>query len=1139
MRRRDLGRLAVGSATAAAVAPASAESRSGTRPQRFVAVTKLRSNRSGEHWVTPFGLPGPEAGAIPGDRKRNVWARYRGEFYPVQTEHDLSYGKDGSARHMAAHLRLPASYMAMSDVEIGYGVDGAPPTEPDWPSVTRQFADDFEVEISEYRPKIVAIQGHTDPIQGDSLTIRLKDSRGEQSYKRVFDDPRHWIQLSDVTEEFAPLPQWIRGKTSGATAVLKAEGSWRFVEDYLGQFQHGEIVEGELKGSAKVNLSGVNPRTGQQQGLSHPTRLVNRQLARASNTIGAGTVFDIFRVVSHDPGGRYRCYKNPPIRYSAPPKQGTHDYNEADRHLALSNCINNQTRAGFLGFSPCATSTSEFRPDVPSGGDSSGRWQVWTYHPLGYQWFLPIWPRWHGGEMEDYECTVTVERADRNGRKSEFTVQNGPSYERDLITTSGPAAVVQQARKRGTYLARWRDGVPTARSPIFSGHQVRQEERILQVRDSGGATHPHLVIRALVTFDRGGAVIDRQLRFENSRMYAGAVDLFYDVVAIRVGGTNQIGAEQAPLHRDLVHITGARWSWKQPKPVAMCDPTHFMRARLVAAWERHPERGTSNVEAWQIRTRGMHANRDDQSFPPANSQHTRAMSLEAVGGFANRGANEPLWPAPIVFDGSGGGRGELGAYSYWDWLFWSGDTFRQWEHLEALADNAWGAWPWYWRDERGEGDWADAPPHPYRKWYVLSDRITGSPTPGILPPQAEQMANRMILGKRLIPGNPSWGTGHVSTGEQAYSLWTGTSFGGYGARYLPTPSHCPAHPARNCYLIRPEVWFLDDVEQYGRWHIMSSFTASVPRIGGQVEDRDHVAAISANNGNRGFSWPWRSANHMASLFWDGHPRQATYKRICQDMANHFTINVQRSFLGIYTCRGDRNSNNWRDIPSVKAGMPALVENRTTTPVNANRVAIDTFKSSYVHMAAAQAQDWEVADVVDGITASRWLFSLMDGAPDDKWHWLFGVEALIVSPHPATDNLVTPTGLIYPREDVRLMIADWERKRPDVFNQSRSAHVQGKTIITSPRPDFEAYGWTYVQNYVTEAYHRTALIGFAKHCANEADRKRALFWLDRIFKTFPPSFVLQPSNDRAAVVTYERFWAAQSEILPEMLNKSEW
>jgi hypothetical protein len=875
----------------------------------------------------------------------------------------------------------------------------------------------------------------------------MKDSGGTQEYTRVFDDPRHWFTFDRPTQEFRTFPQKIAGQTSGAIATLKREGAWYLIEDYVGQFVHRETIKGERDGMATVNMTALNPEQWPNQNISHPTRVINRQLHRAGDTLSIGTVIDIFRDITNHRSGRYRCYKNPPIRYSAPLPQGGRDYARADANLSMSNSANNTTQAGFFGFSPRAVNTSTYRPDGGANDGASAGWQAWSYHPPGFQWFLPIWPRWSAGDPEDYTCTVTLKRADANGRKSEFTVQNGPSFKTDLIQSSGPAAVLQQPRRRKTYVARWRDGVPTARSPIFSGHQVRQEERLVPVRDTGGVDHPHLVIRALVTFDTTGRVIDRKLRFENSRMYSGATDLFYDVVAIRAGGQNLLSAEEAPLHRDLVHIPGARWTWKQAKPVALCDPIHFMKSALVPSWERHPELAPANVEAWQIRTRGMHSHRDSQVFPPPSET---LRSFAAVGGFANARLNEPLWPAPIVFDGSGGGRGELGAYTYWDWLFWSGDLFEHWDYMEALSDNAWGAWPWYWRDERQSEDWADAPPHPYRKWYLLGDRIAGGGA-DIDPPTAAQMADRMILGKRLIRGGPTWGIGHVYTGEQTYSLWTGTSIGGYGARYLPTPSHCPAHPARNLYLLRPEIWFLDDVEQYGRWHIMNSFVASMPKSGGRREDPDHVAAISANNGNRGFSWPWRSANHMASLFWDGHPRQATYKRVCQDMANHFTLNVQRSFMGIYTCRQSRHSNNWRDVPDVRAGMPALIENATAAPVNANGVAVDAFKSYYVHMAAAQAQDWEVADVAAGISASKWLYRLMDEAPEDKWHWLFGVSQLIVSPHPNKENLISPSGRLYPREDVKLMIADWANKTPAFFDSRRSTNVQGKRILRDPHP----------------------------------------------------------------------------------------
>jgi hypothetical protein len=150
----------------------------------YQELTTLKSNTSGEHWITPTGIPGP-IGAVNTTRRTKLVARYPnnagGTLYPIQTEQFKSRElSGGSMIHCTGHVKLPAGYVAGEKVGIGYSDTHSFPAAPNWATLTAG-GDNHRIELSVYEPRLHWVS-FTQPSLGDLLTVAITDNIGTQTY---------------------------------------------------------------------------------------------------------------------------------------------------------------------------------------------------------------------------------------------------------------------------------------------------------------------------------------------------------------------------------------------------------------------------------------------------------------------------------------------------------------------------------------------------------------------------------------------------------------------------------------------------------------------------------------------------------------------------------------------------------------------------------------------------------------------------------------------------------------------------------------------------------------------------------------------------------------------------------------------
>ena len=195
-RRRAMAEMATAAAWTVAV-PRVASAEDG-----FVRVTTLRCAAGGARLLSPVGIPF-RFGAFPGAWRDRLCARYPagpgGVPIALQAEQFRVRG-DGTLIHCTGHLRLPASYVAGTAVEIGFAPPEIAarlrPAMPDWGALWHEPID-FAVELSIWEPQVHWLAFDRQPVTGDEVELTCTDRLGSRIYRRRFVAEHSWKTAHD------------------------------------------------------------------------------------------------------------------------------------------------------------------------------------------------------------------------------------------------------------------------------------------------------------------------------------------------------------------------------------------------------------------------------------------------------------------------------------------------------------------------------------------------------------------------------------------------------------------------------------------------------------------------------------------------------------------------------------------------------------------------------------------------------------------------------------------------------------------------------------------------------------------------------------------------------------------------------
>lgn len=1151
----------------------------------FNQITVMRSNTSGSHWVSPFGIPAA-SGDVVNNRKYKLVARYpnsaAGTLYPIQVDNEITSSATGDLKHAAGHVKLPSTYVSGTNVGIGHSGTYTFPTSVDWTSVTGNFTTTFTATLSEYQPKLGLFWINGNPAIGDSLDIVLTDGTGSQSYsqditstdfgeatnvrammahcmsRRITGDPSgRFKTVENAPHKFSVMPSnndprlifqinesasWMPHSIGDVVDQNGfAETNCRMTTNQSTDRSFGMCTLGGVfsKGWAAHPYFNLNPESGGNGGgfpIMPRYRSGNPENWSATfqvNRTGRSLAFDTVTSVLY---GRYVLnYDNGTAAFNNTSYQqvigrtsgargwiakvtGTTSGKLVFRYVT-GTFVDNEIMDAYIGgvATPASGSAQVNGPIAQNKlrGATSGAiadlLDTSTYQSSP-AYIRNVTGTFQVGETITDDAGGSARCAGTISAASTWTVCIGQGD--SVGATSGTIPTLDTPVNRTTLTATWNSGtdIPNL-SAYFNGHQVYQ--KIRNVPFMNGATpNAHLNARMVVTWDNTGAIIDRQVTVENSTVRAYSKAYWYDVTSISNGVTNYI-ASTLDNYKQLYHHFWTKWRWRQDKAFGMSDPVKFMKAKLTPSWTRYPTRTSDAV--YKKNTQGLDSWLD-------HSQVFARKIYDARGGYSKDSPNMPLYAGPIKFDALGGAAPEIAVVTTWEQYFLVNDSFGLWTQFEALCDNCWSAFPWYMKDDAATAisgsDWADATPHPYLRWYwnnAGSTQLlnTGDPEP------------RYMYFSQVSPAG-----GNYSSGYKIYSMWSSET--------TPPDSHAPPHPARVAYLVRPEECFHASVEQYGRVHVASNAGnagKSPPKNGGTAGDADHVIGHNAGNGNRSLSWPWRSATMAASLMFDRHPRRTIWRRTVQDFANHFTLNVERTWGGFYEIRQTIDSNNWRDIVSMRAGEPFTQGGINITqpgypfesePAGAVYGYLDHFKSSYVTNVAVMAHELELVDLAATLDLQTGWAKISNDMTDGKWWWMFSLNHFPPGPFRFPPRVthgsgieMDPTALMWPTEnmmDVRNGIQAMQDAASSTVSHSSGLSPANcaviyrnsvPTTVTPGQVDMLAttstgsYGaWGGPANYVMPTFYATALRGLARTMATASNRALAQQVVDLIDATIP-------------------------------------
>jgi hypothetical protein len=608
-------------------------------------------------------------------------------------------------------------------------------------------------------------------------------------------------------------------------------------------------------------------------------------------------------------------------------------------------------------------------------------------------------------------------------------------------------------------------------------------------------------------------------------MKGGARDVWYDVTEVNFNGTNRI-LGTLDKYKQLYHLMWAKWTYMESKPKGLGDPLHFMKALLIPTWRRHPTQRTGDggrdlIEYFAGATQGMDRFQDSFALrkPPTGGSDTWALRGSAYG------ASEPglpLWPMQHKLDGLGGADIGIGPVHGLEWVFWAHDSMYLWDQMMSV-DNGMGGHPFWVRDEQATGDDADGPPNMYLKWYWQPKGLSA---------WGSETGNKIIVGNnRFFPNHQ-----HAAN-PQKWSLWDGPRG--------PMDSHAGAHSARSAYLASGDRRFHDSVEQWAWFHgymrsSQASDPKSVPATGGVAGDPDHRMGYDDDNGNRNFAWPSRSFISIASILADDHPRRTYWRRISQDMADHFTENTTKTWNGFFSARGDQKSDDYGNLPTQFGGDRFLGASIGPggTPLTNSVAGFDGFKGLYCSMVMALAADWEVCDVIAGLSAQVGIVKMVTDLPQSggQWGLLLNMYGINGGPGGNSAPWTVPEPRIYTSTDMSQALTEFA-KSPPAWNGIMYG-LGGLFVNTSPaRPRFiRQHDGTDVGprevNYPKYRFHNLSLQGLARNATEPLKTQARDLW------DFLESQVPLTTQTQYPPETFETCWGAWSATMPDTVN-TEW
>lgn len=1011
-------------------------------------VTTLKSNTSGAHWVTPVGIPFKHGVAGDGIAKNvgttqrtKMFARYpnngSGTLYPIQTEH-FKTRADGKQIHCTGHVKLPAGYVALEKVGIGFKTSEATPSTPNWGTLTAG-GDDFEVQLSIYRPAVHWISRYTNkyPYPGDKIKVTIADGAGSDLvYDHVFLNEKNQVygysDLQDKSWAFE-LMREITVDPSGRYRCFKDGGNGQLYKSVpYGYYPHRTITYAPNGNANQTEVTYAVGFNTQNRGNDYnirpykwssgygfflwarrvagnpPTGTVAVDITRAtlltlSNIADLGSshpwlnydgstvdfaVGSSYWVQGVTSGARGQIVSRTRVAGAGKIVVSNHFGTFIDNEALIFHDTYDQVAGnGFVN------GAALVKPVITSSGGATAK---------------------YAGNRDGYACVYDVTGTFVNGHTltctndgtgtisaspgtSDFEVFLGPNSTEGGTDashgTSGTIPAIQADRaNRVVWTATFNAATATADSPWHSGTEVYQEEKRGPFMN-GATPHPHLECVFRVSTDKDGNKVFREATVENSKMYAspGAIEYFYDA-EVFVGGVSQTTGETK--YNELIHRPGMEWSWEgQGTKFAMCDPADFMLSRVVPPWKRF-----STVD------RTVHLRHVVQGGYVNGAAYT-TLTTSARGGLTwedqrvRETPNEPLYPANLQYNRLGGGRPELGLFTSFDWAFWTGDVFAAWPTFKGLADNN-RTQEAYYRNDAGTAQtgFVKHTPHPYMDWDVYPYKYG---------------ANQWKLGTWYNDANMV--VGGVPT--QYYGLIQPVS---------SQASHFPSAPQFSAYIAQPQKKFHDSMRGYVWFNCLQIMDqnnrVSTPKTSGVPGDVDHIIGFSGANSNRTSAWPAREYSKLAFIMHEGHPARTTYRRVAQDQADTFNDITSLTRWGYYHTR-------YGKVPYTDAGteiyvfdsnnrvldyMIPLLDGETvplhsfwTPPTYSLSVgygamqvtSIDVFKSAYMNMVMMYAADLNAcsgAGPQAGIDLCTWqLKSLEAGYNYDgshaKWHWLLGAN----------------------------------------------------------------------------------------------------------------------------------------------------
>jgi len=1167
----------------------------------YQQVTTLKSDTSGEQWAF-FGLPGGTPGTISSARKSKIVAEYpigSGTFYPCQVDNHLSKEADGSLIHAACSVKLPSGYVAEEKVGIGYSDTYSFPSAPNWSTVKAANPASFDAKFSIYRPKICLFYIKDTPHVGDVIEITLGGTTFTQeinsfdllAMNNYFTELCHAISRritqtagsafkayentsayvlpfdmdhNDARNPFADFAQF--GKASWQAKVTQNAPVDRGMQLTTGQgFQASFTPISWVNGSGTAAAA---PASGYYANAfpiwstweaGNPTdytatfsitkqgRFVN--LSSGASSFGRGN-----RILNYD-GGTQAFTVGQRVKGATSGAEGeivAISGNTTAGKLLLKyvrgTFIDNESLSGRVfqygrpdladsAGSGAALANGADTNNVLTGGTSGATARIVDADPYGRAAYalavVMISGTFTNGETVTDGMTGSGTLSSI-GSVSNAQLQTGAT----TAAASGSLPVIQAAENRVEWTVDYSDGTLQPFGAWLDGHQVR-EETVIAPLMNGATPHDHLVARMTVRWDRDGNRIDHQLRVENPKMFAWARDYWYDVQEINVGGVNQIPSDHATLadlddYKQLMHTPWAKWEWHQQQPFQMCDPLHFFDAWLMPRYRQFTRDMTHGFDCVLKGNDAL----GDRIF----NKSTTFLGPR-LDKWAKDKIGMPLYACNIKMDAGGGASPSIGVHNGWEWAFWSNDDKATlWPMLEAFAGNAFGAFPFYPRDEAGpDADWQDSTPHPYLRWQYNLTHSRGQTADGRGTANADRYKLAVRSEDQLHRDTAAvTGAGGSDSMPAEISMWKGSVWGGYGSGRNMAYSHAPPHPGRSAYLVRPEQRFHDDFTQYS-WAMgtclpgpnVSNRTLSPPKTGGVAGDPDHVLGTDPSNGPRYFAWNARSWMMAASISFDRHFMRDTLRRASNDLKNHAVEMASNTWNGLATVAGSRHSDNWQSFPNMGPGQPNRDLSGVLVASGGLAPQVDLFKGGYLYAVLMNAH---LLDVIDGSALADLVgpvyARMVTDLPSDKWFFFMGMSGLYTGETDGNSGNSTPQ-TFYASTNFNDVRHDQEGK-----SNAWKAQLNGCATApysATPQPDFYPAGFgassLSVPNYSIYAFRRDLMLLFRECVTSPSDKTALDGVIDLLDGYLPPDEVDVGGRGSPEMDRYDYNWGVMARVRP--------